>query len=128
MAKKYALLIGNSEYDDQRLQALNASIRDVEALERVLKQSEISAFDEVKILPNPSFKESMRELSLLFTDKTKDDLVLFYFSGHGVKDHVGHLFFAIQETEWGLYDGTAIPASQLKISLIKVPRSVKCGF
>ena len=114
MAKKYALLIGNNQYDDKRLQTLNASIRDVEALERVLKQSEICAFDEVKVLPNPSFKESMRELSLLFSDKTKDDLVLFYFSGHGVKDHVCHLFFAIQETEWGLYDGTAIPASQLK--------------
>ncbi|MGH8497836.1 MAG: caspase, EACC1-associated type [Methylococcales bacterium] len=115
MAGKYALLIGNNEYDDPRLASLNASLRDIEALEGVLNRPELCGFDEVKRLENPSFRDSMRELNLLFAGKTKDDLVLFYFSGHGVKDHTGDLFFVVKESEWGLYDGTAISASHLKI-------------
>ncbi|MCH9699361.1 MAG: SUMF1/EgtB/PvdO family nonheme iron enzyme [Gammaproteobacteria bacterium] len=116
MAKKFALLIGNSQYaDNSKLAPLNASIHDIGALEGVLQHPEICGFDDVKLLPNPSLKESLREISKLFADKSKDDLLLFYFSGHGVKDHAGDLFFAIQDTEWGLYDGTAIPAAQLKI-------------
>ena len=114
MAKKYALLIGNTDYDDDRLRPLNGSLQDIDAVAAVLNNPEICGFDEVIPLPNPSFAGAMRALSQLFVNKTKDDLLLFYFSGHGVKDVAGELFFAIQDTEWGLYDGTAIAASQLK--------------
>ncbi len=114
MAKKYALLIGNTDYKDEHLPQLSGSLVDIKSVAAVLNNRKICGFDEVIRLPNPTFSESMRALSQLFANKTKDELLLFYFSGHGVKDHAGDLFFAIKETEHGLYDGTAIAASLLK--------------
>ena len=42
------------------------------------------------------------------TSRQRDDLLLLYFSGHGVKDEQGHLYLALRDTESGLLAGTAI--------------------
>jgi len=114
MAKKLALLIGNDTYDDPTLSALNAPLSDVEGFKSVLLNPDICQFDDVSVLPNPSFGMAFREISLLFAKSSKDDLLLLYFTGHGVKDRFGELFFAIKETENDLLSGTAIPASSIK--------------
>ena len=114
MARKLALLIGNDEYNDARLNNLNAPLEDVKALEDVLRRPDIGQFDEVVALSNPPIGKVLRAISVLFADKRRDDLLLFYFSGHGIKDHSGELFLSVKETEQTLLDGTAIPASLIK--------------
>ncbi|MBE9530592.1 MAG: SUMF1/EgtB/PvdO family nonheme iron enzyme [Proteobacteria bacterium] len=114
MAKKLALLIGNDTYDDLQLSPLNAPLTDVEDLKKILLNPDICQFDNVSVLPNPSLDKALREICLLFAKSSKDDLLLLYFTGHGVKDRSGELYFAIKETENDLLGGTAIPASSIK--------------
>ena len=114
MAKKLALLIGNDTYDDATLSALNVPLSDVEGVKAVLLNPDICQCDDVTVLPNPSLGKALRQINLLFAKSSKDDLLLLYFTGHGVKDRSGELYFAIKETENDLLSGTAIPASSIK--------------
>jgi uncharacterized caspase-like protein len=79
---KVALLIGVSEYA-VGLNPLPAAVKDVVALERILKDSEMGDFDEVKILTNPEPQAMQYEVETLFSGRSKDDFVLLFFSGHG---------------------------------------------
>ncbi len=94
---KVALLIGVGEYE-LGLSPLPAAIKDVEALLRVLKDPDLGGFDEVKPLISPKLEAMQDEIETLFTGRTKDDLVLLYFSGHGIKDDRGNLYFATRVT------------------------------
>ena len=52
MSGKYALIIGNSRYDDASLGRLKAPDIDAHELESVLKAPEVGHFDEVVTLLN----------------------------------------------------------------------------
>ena len=47
-------------------------------------------------------------------ERRRDDLLLFYFSGHGVKDDHGQLHLAFRDTEIDLLRATALPATELR--------------
>lgn len=94
---KVALLIGVSEYEPG-LNPLPAAVRDVEAMQRVLQNPDIGGFDKVKPLINPDRQSMESEIEALFTGSSKDDLVLLFFSGHGIKDDGGKLYFATCNT------------------------------
>ncbi len=94
---KVALLIGVSEYEPG-LPCLEAAVRDIEALRRVLQDPEMGGFDEVKKLANPEAHTMQLEIETLFDGRAKDDLVLLFFSGHGVLDADGTLYFASRNT------------------------------
>ncbi len=96
---KYALLIGNSEYNDQKLAQLKTPQADARALAKVLKAQKIGNFDEVKLLVNQTEAKSRRSISAFLSNKKPDDLVLLYFSGHGVLDGRGSLFLALKDTQ-----------------------------
>lgn len=116
MAKKVALLIGVSEYGHD-LNPLPAAVRDVQAMEKVLKHPEMGSFSEVKTLLNCARQEMEEAIETLFRDGTKNDLVLFHFSGHGIKDDSGQLYFATRITrlEQGkLARPTAVAASIIR--------------
>ena len=110
---KVALLIGVSEYE-VGLAPLPAAVKDVVALERILKDSEMGDFDEVKILTNPEPQAMQYEVETLFSGRSKDDFVLLFFSGHGIKDDSNNLYFATRITrksaKGDLIRSTAVPA------------------
>lgn len=95
---KYALLIGVSEYGNG-LQPLPAAPNDVAALKKVLEDSKMAGFDEVKDIINPTHAKMAREIELWFQSREPEDLVLLFFSGHGVKDDSRELYFASRDTE-----------------------------
>lgn len=96
---KFALLIGVSEYQSG-LNPLPAAVKDIVAMQRVLLHPEMGGFDEVQLLANPCRQQMASEIDLLFSERcSKDDLVLLYFSGHGIKDDQGRLYFASIDTE-----------------------------
>lgn len=111
MARKIALIIGNSEYDDASLARLITPSEDVNDLAALLKSPDIGGFDEVLALVNESAAALRRSIAKLFAQKSPDDLLLLYFSGHGVLDDQGQLYLAVKDTERDLLSGTAIPAS-----------------
>jgi uncharacterized caspase-like protein len=111
MGRKIALVIGNSEYDDASLARLITPSGDVSDLAALLKSPEVGGFDEVLTLVNAAATSVRKAVARLFKDKSPDDLLLLYFSGHGVLDDQGHLHLAVKDTERDLLSGTAIPAN-----------------
>jgi len=110
---KVALLIGVSEYEPG-LNPLPAAVKDVAALQRIFQDSEMGDFDEVKALTNPDPQAMQYEIETLFSGRSRDDLVLLFFSGHGIKDDSNNLYFATRITrknpKGDLIRSTAVPA------------------
>jgi len=114
MSEKYALIIGNSQYQDPVLRQLVTPGKDAEGFSRVLEDLEIGAFDEVKPLVNQPEAALRRVIERFFKGKKKDDLLVLYFSGHGLLDDQGQLYFAVQYTERDALFSSAIPASFIR--------------
>jgi formylglycine-generating enzyme required for sulfatase activity/uncharacterized caspase-like protein len=127
---KVALLIGVSEYQPG-LNPLPGSVLDVDALREVLVHPEMGDFAEtdVFILKNPQRQEMEDQIYRLFANRSRDDLLLFYFSGHGVKDDRGQLYLAncnTRKDNGQLVDSTAVATTYLqnKINSSKSQRQV----
>jgi Caspase domain len=116
---KVALLIGVSEYEPG-LNPLPGAVRDVEAIREVLLHAEIGGFasQDVILLKNPERQDMEEAIESLFSGRMKDDLVLLYFSGHGIKDDTNRLYLTTRttrKTERGeLIRSTAVAARKLQ--------------
>lgn len=114
---KFALLIGVSEYSEG-LRPISSAILDVEAMRRVLEHPDMGAFDQVTVLSNPDKGSMEKAVEVLFADRQRDDLVLLYFSGHGLKDQKARFFLSTRETgrdQKGNFSlATALAASKLQ--------------
>jgi len=111
MSQKLALIIGNSEYQDTNLARLVTPGEDASDLAKVLGNPQIGGFDEVTALVNEPVNVIRPAIARFFDKKKRDDLLLLYFSGHGVRDDRGNLYLAVNDTERDLLSGTAIPAA-----------------
>jgi formylglycine-generating enzyme required for sulfatase activity/uncharacterized caspase-like protein len=96
---KVALLVGVSDYEPG-LEPLPSAVKDVAALQQVLANPEMGEFADaaVTVLQNPSRQAMEDAIYSLFANRQRDDLVLFYFSGHGVVDEGGEFYFASRFT------------------------------
>ncbi|NER28503.1 MAG: hypothetical protein F6J89_12940 [Symploca sp. SIO1C4] len=112
---KVALLIGVSEYES--FTPLPGAVKDVEAIKQVLQDPYMGKFEakDVQTLVNPEPQEMREAIEALFSDRQKEDLVLLYFSGHGIKDDLGKLHFGTRLTrknpQGELVFSTAVSAS-----------------
>jgi len=118
---KVALLIGVSEYEPG-LNALPAAVQDVEAIRRVLGNPEMGGFadEDITVLKNPQPQSFRNAIYSLFANRKRDDLVLFYFSGHGIKDDRGNLYLSTRDTRKDntrLVTPSAVAASYLHESI-----------
>jgi Cdc6-like AAA superfamily ATPase len=117
---KVALLIGVSEYESG-LAPLPAAIQDIEAMKQVFGNPGMGGFDEVTSLINPERSAMEVAIEKLFSDCQNDDLLLLYYSGHGIKDDSRRLYFAnskTRKTERGeLSRATAVSASFIHESM-----------
>jgi formylglycine-generating enzyme required for sulfatase activity len=109
--RKFALLIGNTQFNDPLLKKLKAPSADVKAFESVLNDSAIGDFDEVTLLLDRSWSELKTAIASFFTNKESEDLLLLYFSTHGVIDNQGCLYLAATNTEVNLPSGSAVDTS-----------------
>ncbi|MDX2216413.1 MAG: caspase family protein [Oculatellaceae cyanobacterium bins.114] len=98
MSKKNALLVGVSEYASG-LTSLPGASRDVDAIQRILDDPEMGAFDQTKALKNPDRQTIEQAIEALFSELDRDDLGLLYFSGHSIKDDTGNLYLATPNTQ-----------------------------
>jgi uncharacterized caspase-like protein len=93
MARR-ALLIGVSEFADKRLARLNAPANDVIALREILQDGSRGGFDAVELSLNEDFVGMRDHLSHFFHERAPDDLLLLYYSGHGILGRGNRLFLA----------------------------------
>jgi len=61
-------------------------------------------------LLNEGESKIRRSIARFFVNRQRDDLLLLYFSGHGVRNDQGQLFLAANDTEISILDATGIPA------------------
>ncbi|GGA02911.1 caspase family protein [Okeania sp. KiyG1] len=111
---KVALLIGVSEYDsDELLSPLPAAKKDVEAMERVLLNPQLGEFEpsHVKKMINPDVASMTRTIEEMFSGLGRNDFILFYFSGHGLIDDGGRLYFATAKTSKKYLRSTAVDSN-----------------
>ena len=96
---KVALLIGvgNYEHPDD-LKPLVSAPKDVAAMQRILLNAQMGEFSEVIPLIDPDPMQMQEAIETLYRDRAKDDLVLLFFSGHGIKDDSGKLHFSTRVT------------------------------
>jgi len=72
----------------------------------------IGGFAVKTLLNQPSYQIN-REIEAFFASGAKDDLLLLYFSGHGLKDEMGRLYFATTDTDRRFLRSTAVSAALL---------------
>jgi len=112
-----ALLIGNSTYpeDSHNLPSLEGPVNDVTLLRSALEDNRIGMFapGNVTVRPERTSHELIRALDDFFTPATRDDVLLLYYSGHGVLDHTATLFLCARDTRVDRLRGTAISSQRL---------------
>ncbi|KAA2245912.1 caspase family protein, partial [Solihabitans fulvus] len=85
-------------YQDTTFSQLRAPHADAEALAAVLRDPEIGDYS-VEVLTNTPAHEVKVRVNRLFSTAHRDDLILLYVSGHGVKDEAGRLYLVSTDTE-----------------------------
>jgi Caspase domain len=107
---RFALIIASSEFEDATLRRLTAPPQDAEGLRQVLADPTIGGFEVTTYMNAPSSALS-EAIEVFFDGRRRDDLLLLYYSGHGIKDMEGRLHFAARNTRNDRLRSTAIPAS-----------------
>lgn len=116
--RKIALLVGISDYEEG-LEALPSAVKDVAAMQQVLVNPEMGDFAaaDVTVLTNPPRQEMTDAIYTLFANRQKDDLVLLYFSGHGILDEANEFYFSTRITrkvQGKLLPTTAVSAHDIR--------------
>jgi hypothetical protein len=116
--RRFALIIANNEYEREKdFPPLKAPIEDARQMAEVLSDPHIGGFQVLPLLINKDRAEVESTIEIFFCndDRQPDDLLLLYFSGHGLK-HLplgNKLFFAVKNSNKSLPIGTAVAASTL---------------
>ncbi|WP_320069081.1 type VII secretion protein EccCb [Micromonospora sp. RTGN7] len=112
MGQRRALLIANDRYIDESLSDLYAPREEARDLLSLLADADIGAFDQTVLLENESKSAIERAMESMLRAAGPEDLVLLYFSGHGVRSSKrGRLHLAVANTEVDHLSSTAVSAS-----------------
>lgn len=112
-SRREALLVGIDQYDDRGLASLRSSVRSAKKVAAVLGDREIGDFT-TEVLRNPPEAALRRRIEHFFQDRRSDDLLLFYFAGHGLAGgYDNRLYLAARDTEIDHVRSTATPATFL---------------
>ena len=118
--ERFGLLIASSEFQSESLRRLSAPPADVEALAGVLGRSEVGGFD-IQTLVNKPKGEVELAIQSFFQERKRDDLVLLYFSGHGLKNDSNDLYFAMPDTKHRCLEATAVSSSFVRRMMQNCP-------
>lgn len=108
--KKYALIISNAKYD--HLSDLAATTNDAHALATTLADASIGGFDVTEI-HDQTASTTLAQIAAFLRQRRSGDLVLLYFSGHGLLDEDDLLYLAAAQTQQETLPAFAIAATQL---------------
>jgi uncharacterized caspase-like protein len=112
--RRFALLIGMTTYQDSRLNQLVSPEMDIRTLADTLKDPAIGGYDDVNLLLNESSSVILQAVEHFFKRKANTDLLLLYFSGHGVRGERDKLYLAAANTNLELLNSTALPSDFIK--------------
>ncbi|MFI7601278.1 caspase family protein [Actinoplanes sp. NPDC049681] len=90
---------------------LPAAENDATNMAALLSDPEVCGFSVAPVLVNASRTEIQVAVNALFADRVKDDFVVLYISGHGLRDRDKRLFFVTADTRSDLVESTSVPAA-----------------
>ena len=106
---RYALIIGCDFFNDKKLNNLKGPHNDVRSIETLLSDESVGAY-KVERIYNAKAGKLRVKLEEFFIQRKFGDSILIYYSGHGIKNNRGDLFFAATDTNYGLLQSTSIPS------------------
>ena len=111
----YAVLIGNSQFTPEaELGVLTSPPQDVMGLAAELQAEGRGLFTDITLLVNKSSGEIKRSLIKILKAAGKDDLVLLYYSGHGLPNNKNNdLYLATADTEADYLEATAVSFEEI---------------
>lgn len=103
MSKRYALLIGISDYYDEDITNLPKVENNIDRLYELLTDSHVGKFPEENVQkhPNIEFSEARTEIENFFRRGERSDILLLYFAGHGNVDSEGEGYLCLSDTVYG---------------------------
>lgn len=110
----HALLVGISRFDDPKLAELESPKGDVDALAGVLRDHDRGGFDSVTVSIDKDLMAIRDELSLLFDGRSADDMVLLYYSGHGIVAKGQRLYLATGQSSFDRPQARSIATSEIR--------------
>jgi len=111
-SERYALVVSSSRYADRALRPLTAPTDDADALTELLGDRDVGGFRVRRVIDQPSWVVA-EEIERFFAERRSSDIALLYFSGHGIKDEDGALYFATMNTDPKLLLATSVPSSHM---------------
>lgn len=121
--KRWAVVIGISEYTHPEIPDLKYAHRDAEAFYDFLKSANGGAFadDHTLLLTNArATKANVRSAIFDFLKQTsKEDLVMIYFSGHGLSRGKGYSYFVTHDSDPYRMEETAFDMEDIQVALRK---------
>ena len=84
--KRYALIVGNNEYENKEIRKLTCAVNDARSVANYLGTQGYETILET----NATSEKILKSLSCIVEKLDSDDLFLFYFSGHGHENASSH--------------------------------------
>ena len=102
--KRWAVVVGVNNYDDERINDLAFAASDARLMAATLEQSGL--FERVYLFADgqsgaePTLKNVLGKIKTVAQGAGADDMILFYFSGHGFPDEKEGLnYLAVKDTD-----------------------------
>lgn len=114
---RHAVLIANGIFPKEpKFQPLRCPENDAEGMREILTSKTLGLFDpsHVTVLKNAPHYDVQLALNQVLRQSGKDDLVLIYYSGHGLLDELSRLHLATSDTFLGALESTSVPMQQIK--------------
>jgi hypothetical protein len=110
----HALLVGISQFEDPKLAKLNSPQSDVEAFASVLKDPARGGFDSVSVSIDQDVLTIRDKLSALMDGRSADDMVLLYYSGHGIVAKGQRLYLATGQSSFDRPQARSIATNEVR--------------
>lgn len=114
--RRHSLLIGVGQYEGSPgLTPLNCPPADVEAVAGIVSDPRFMG-PEPRHVPviNPTWEEALTAIAGFLEEVERDDVVLFYFAGHGLRDARGDLFLCFRNSRENSLEMTALNVKRLR--------------
>lgn len=111
-----ALLIATSRYDDPSLPPLEGARTDVDGFAEVLGDPHIGGFDVHTVIDREAH-EVAADMEIFLQERQRNELILVYITGDGVKGMDGRLYFAARNTNSERLRSTAVAAAWVSEAL-----------
>jgi formylglycine-generating enzyme required for sulfatase activity len=124
--REWAIIVGVGHYKDRNISPLKRTVADAEAIYQVLTGPRVRGYPKSQVylftdrtLRKPTRGAILEGLRTVLDRAEPDDLVLFYFSGHGI-DRNGEVYLLPQDADTEFIDDTTLRLKTLKDRFAKL--------